>query len=209
MAPKTCARRLLPIACRSSRCYRSGEMSEPLAVRDTLGALGIVCAVLLGVTLYPRLFPSRNVLVGREAPDFRLGVVANAGAAGQGESDPTLSLRELRGRAVLLDFWATWCEHCRAEAPVLDGVARRWRDRGVTVVGIDTDGPGQGDPREFALRHGLSYPIAVDQHGDASRDYRVDQLPTLVVVSRSGVVLAVRTGRTDGAELDRLVQQAL
>jgi cytochrome c biogenesis protein CcmG, thiol:disulfide interchange protein DsbE len=186
-------------------------MGEPAAMRDTLGALGAVCALLIGVALYPRLFPPRNVLVGREAPDFRLGLVANAGpmGAGEGENERTLSLRELRGRAVLLDFWATWCEHCRAEAPVLDGVARRWRDRGVTVVGIDTDGPGQGDPREFALRHGLSYPIAVDQTGDASRDYRVDQLPTLVVVSRSGVVLAVRTGRTDGAELDRLVQQAL
>jgi thiol-disulfide isomerase/thioredoxin len=182
-------------------------MGEPAALRDTLGALGVVIAVFVGVALYPRLVPPRSALVGREAPDFRLGVVANAPALG--ESATTLSLRQLRGRAVLLDFWATWCEHCRAQAPVLDGVARRWRDRGVTVVGIDTDGPGQGDPREFALSHGLTYPIAVDQDGDASREYRVDQLPTLVVVSRSGVVLAVRTGRTDGPELDRLVQQAL
>lgn len=180
----------------------------PVALRDTLGALGIVLALLTGVALYPRFFPSRSALVGREAPDFRLGVVANGESLAKGTS-ATLSLHDLRGRPVLLDFWATWCSHCRAEAPVLDRVARRWRDRGVTVVGIDTDGPGQGDPGEFAARHGLSYPIVQDLLGDASRDYRVEELPTLVVVSRSGVVVAVRTGAADGGELDRLVELAL
>jgi cytochrome c biogenesis protein CcmG, thiol:disulfide interchange protein DsbE len=179
----------------------------PVALRDTLRALGVVLTLLTGVALYPRFFPSRSNLVGREAPDFRLSVVANAASLTKGGA--TLSLHDLRGRAVLLDFWATWCSHCRAEAPVLDRVARRWRDRGVTVVGIDTDTPGQGDPSEFAARHGLSYPIVQDLLGDASRDYRIDELPTLVVVSRSGVVVAVRTGAADGGELDRLVEQAL
>lgn len=179
----------------------------PAALRDTLGPLAIVLALLTGVALYSRFFPSRSALVGHEAPDFRLGVVANGESLAKGGG--TLSLHDLRGRAVLLDFWATWCSHCRAEAPLLDRVARRWRDRGVTVVGIDMDVPGQGDPGEFAARHGLSYPIVQDQFGDASRDYRVEELPTLVVVSRSGVIVAVRTGAADGGELDRLVEQAL
>ena len=180
---------------------------EPVAPRDTLGALGIVLAVFFGLAVYARLLPSHNNLVGREAPDFRLGLVANGAMLEKNAA--TLSLRELRGRAVVLDFWATWCTHCRAEAPVLDGVSRRWRDRGVTVVGIDIDSPGQGDPGEFAVRHGLSYPIAQDPSGEASREYRVEELPTLVVVSRAGVVVAVRTGTTDASEIDRLVQLAL
>lgn len=180
---------------------------RPASLRDTLGALTMVVALLVGVAVYSRVFPSRSALVGHEAPDFQLGVVANGSIL---EKNPaTLSLRDLRGRAVLLDFWATWCTHCRAEAPVLDGIARRWRDRGVTVVGVDMDAPGQGDPREFAVRHGLSYPIVHDARGDASREYRIEELPTLVLVSRDGVVVAVRTGAADGRELDRLVQQAL
>lgn len=179
----------------------------PARPRDALGALGIVLSVLVGVAVYPRLFPMRSALVGREAPDFRLGLVARDAIVEK--SAATLSLKDLRGRAVLLDFWATWCAHCRAEAPILDGVSRRWRDRGVTVVGIDIDSPGQGDPGEFAARHGLSYPIVHDRFGEASRDYRVEELPTLVVVSRTGVVVAVRTGATDASEIDRLVQLAL
>lgn len=109
----------------------------------------------------------------------------------------------------LVDFWATWCQPCRAEAPIVDRVSQRWRDRGVVVVGVNTDAPDQGDPREFALAHGLTYPIVHDGAGLASRVYEVDSLPTLVVVSPSGKITAVRTGITDDAELEKLIRQAL
>jgi len=151
--------------------------------------------------------PREAAIVGRQAPDFRLGLVANG--AGLGVDNGSLSLGELRGRAVLLDFWATWCGPCRAEAAIVDQVSRRWRDRGVVVIGVDTDTPDQGDPRDFVLRYGLSYPIVRDATGQTSRSYDVDSLPTLVVVSRSGEVIAVRTGITDDAELERLLRQAL
>ena len=120
----------------------------------------------------------------------------------------TFRLSELRGHAVLLDFWATWCEPCRLEAPIVEQLSRRWRDRGVVVVGVDTDTPDQGDPARFAAAHGLTYPMVKDD-GRASRAYGVDALPTLVVVSRMGKIVAVRAGVTDDAELDRLVRQAL
>jgi hypothetical protein len=77
------------------------------------------------------------------------------------------------------------------------------------VVGVDTDTADQGDPRSFARTHGLSYPIVHDSVGVASRAYEVEDLPTLVMVSPVGKILAVRTGLTDEAELERLVRQAL
>jgi hypothetical protein len=77
------------------------------------------------------------------------------------------------------------------------------------IVGIDTDGPDQGDPHAFAIARGLSYPIVQDRGGSASHAYGVDALPTLVVISRSGKIVAVRTGVTEGGELERLVRQAL
>ena len=178
----------------------------PADTRSTLGALGVVLMLLAGFALLPRVLRSvAGAGVGGDAPEFRLPLVANAPAEGDGN----LSLGALRGRPVLLDFWATWCEPCRIEAPIVDRVARRWKDRDLAVVGVNTDTADQGDPRAFALSHGLSYPIVRDEQGSASHAYGVEELPTLVIISRSGKIIAVRTGIADDAELERLVRQAL
>jgi thiol-disulfide isomerase/thioredoxin len=168
-------------------------------------AIAAACVLVAAFALLPRWLTSRRV--GGDAPDFSLPIVANGAALG-GENG-TLHLSDLRGRAVLLDFWATWCGPCRAQAPIVDRVSRRWRDRGVVVIGVNTDGPDQGDPRAFAVAHGLTYPIVRDDSSRASRDYQVDGLPTLVVVSRAGKVVAVRTGITEDGELDRLIRLAM
>jgi thiol-disulfide isomerase/thioredoxin len=173
-----------------------------------LATLGPALLLVASFALLPRLLRQHHgAHVGRDAPDFALALVANGSLLG--EAEPMLRLRDLRGQAVLLDFWATWCEPCRMQAPIVDQLARRWRERGVVVVGVDTDAPGEGDPRAFAMSRGLSYPIVHDRVGVASRAYEVADLPTLVVVSRTGKIVAVRTGVTDEAELERLVRQAL
>jgi thiol-disulfide isomerase/thioredoxin len=184
---------------------------DPRSTQNTLGALGLVVLLLAGFAILPRIFTPRGpAAVGKEAPDFTLDVVANGGNLGAGLADKKqLSLSELRGSAVLLDFWATWCGPCRAEAPIVDRISRRWQDKGVVVVGVNTDTLDQGDPREFAIKHGLTYPIVHDGEGYASREFEVDSLPTLVVVSRTGKITAVRTGITDDAEIERLLRQAL
>lgn len=179
--------------------YGMGEPSRT----STVGAVGLVLALAGGFALLPQMFHHS----APEAPDFALEVVANGG---QLPGNPAkVRLGDLRGSAVLLDFWATWCAPCRMEAPIVDRVARRWHDKGVVVVGVNEDTPDQGDPREFALSEGLSYPIARDPTGQAMRRFDADSLPTLVVVSRAGKVTAIRAGITDDAELERLLRQAM
>jgi thiol-disulfide isomerase/thioredoxin len=139
-------------------------------------------------------------LVGKDAPDFVLDVV-------WGGDTPKLALRELRGRPVLLDFWATWCGPCQAEAPIIDKIAQRYKDRGLAVVGVNTsDAPGRARP--WAMSRHLSFPVVYDAD-DVAPEYGVENLPTLILVSKDGKVLAVRTGITSDSELERLVSQAL
>jgi thiol-disulfide isomerase/thioredoxin len=186
----------------------AGDASSPPSRASQAGVLGLLAVLLLGFALLPRIALMRNSsIVGRAGPDFSLAVVANGASLG-GDGNP-IHVSQLRGRAVLLDFWATWCPPCRVEAPIIDQIARRWRDRGVVVVGVDTDALDQGDPRAFAQSEGLSYPIVRDLQGEASRLYEVANLPTLVVLSRSGRVVAVRVGITDDAEIERLLRRAL
>ncbi len=173
---------------------------------QSLGVLALVVGLVGGFALVPRLLHRQP----QDAPDFALPVVANGGQLAGVTSDPSrVRMGDLRGKAVLLDFWATWCGPCRLEAPIVDRVARRWHDKGVMVVGVNEDRPDEGDPQEFAQREHLSYPIVQDPGGHAMRSYDADSLPTLVVVSRTGKVTAVRTGVTDDAELERLIRQAL
>jgi cytochrome c biogenesis protein CcmG, thiol:disulfide interchange protein DsbE len=149
---------------------------------------------------------ARHDLVGKPAPDFQANIVANGAALGGSEA--SFALRELRGRTVLLVFWATWCNPCREESVVVNDAWRRWHDRNVVVVGISTDTPGQGDPAIFATEHGLRYPIVQDTTREATSAYRVDTLPTLVVVTRDGKVAGQRVGTVDSDDLDELLRLA-
>jgi cytochrome c biogenesis protein CcmG/thiol:disulfide interchange protein DsbE len=169
-----------------------------------LGTIALVAAVVVGFALIPRFFPgSSSVLDGKEAPEVSLPLVANAP-----QGDANLSVSGLRGQAVLLDFWATWCGPCQAEAPVVDRIAQRYNGQGLTVVGVNTSDEA-GNAAPFAKRHHLSYPIAYDEGQRAAIAYKVENLPTLVVISKTGKIVGVRTGMTSDAELDALVKRAL
>jgi thiol-disulfide isomerase/thioredoxin len=154
----------------------------------------------------PRLFArGGHPLEGKEAPNFTLPVVLNAASLGTSKS---LTLGELTGKPVVLDFWASWCGPCRAEAPILDRASQRFRDQGLVVVGVNT-GDDIDDAKQWAVRHGISFPIAFDDVDVAHHGYDVNSLPTLVVISKEGKIVAVRSGMTGAEELDRLISQVL
>jgi thiol-disulfide isomerase/thioredoxin len=131
----------------------------------------------------------------------------NAGKLSEGKSHE-FALSELRGKAVVVDFWATWCGPCRAEAPIINALAEKHASDNVVFIGLNTDDE-EGNAVAFARKHGLTYPIAYDADRSAARAYNVKGLPTLVVISRSGKVVGTRTGVTSAKELDEMIREAL
>ncbi|MFO0659143.1 MAG: TlpA disulfide reductase family protein [Polyangiaceae bacterium] len=159
----------------------------------------LAAAILLVIALLPKLTIGQHPMVAKTAPDFTLDVVMN-GAPEQTK----LTLSELRGHPVLLDFWASWCGPCQMQAPILERISRRYRDKGLVVLGVNTsDKPGRAVPS--AQRKGLTYPILFDAANEANDLYNVESLPMLVLVGKDGSVKMVRTGVVDEGSLDALV----
>ena len=190
----------------SKAASASASSSPEGGLVGTLGVVVLAVCLGFGFAFLPRLFRGASSgMVGKPGPDFSLDVVANSLAPANAKK---LGLAELRGHPVILDFWATWCGPCQAQSPILDGVAHRYADRGVVVVGIDTnDAPGSA--ARWASAHGITYPILFDAEQDAARQYGVESLPTIVVLNREGKVHAVRVGFTDQGEIEGLLRQVL
>jgi len=117
-------------------------------------------------------------------------------------------LADLRGRVVWLNFWASWCPPCQYETPTLRAMDERYRDRGLTIVGIQVQQIAD-DARDYAARYGLEYPIAADVTGDFFHAYRVFALPTQFLIDPSGVVAAVINGPLDEARAAALIEALL
>jgi len=165
-------------------------------------ALAAGVAALLGLAVLPRLVPQSGGMVGKPAPALQLSVAANGIVGSQ------MSLAELKGKAVLLDFWASWCGPCAMEAPIVDRVARRYGHKGLVVMGVNVDDSPEV-VRAYAEKKGLSYPMVMDVGKRASLLYGVDKLPSLILIDKQGNVHAFMTGLVDEASLNEAVGAAM
>ena len=120
----------------------------------------------------------------------------------------TVSLASYRGKAVVLNFWASWCEPCKREAPMLQEFWERNRGRGVVVLGVNSQ-DFRVDARRFVERYGLTYPIVHDGHGSSLGRYGLTGFPETWWVGRNGKLVAYVQGEFTQDELDRNVERAL
>jgi peroxiredoxin len=143
----------------------------------------------------------RKSYVGARAPDF--------GSLDTVQGSITPSLPALRGRVVVLEFWASWCGVCHVMAPTLNGWHDRYSAQGLTVLGVTTDTVELASRTAGELRMG--YPLASDGNGDMLRAYRAHALPTLFVIDKQGNVRDVLIGFSTPRlrEIEALVQKLI
>lgn len=158
-----------------------------------LAAVPVLALLAYGFVLDPRNIPSP--LVGRPAAAFTLTAF---------DGTP-LALDPLRGKVVVVNFWASWCNPaCYDEAPVLERAWRTYRDRGVVVVGIDMQDTAEA-AREFIRRFELTFPNAPDPGGKVAVEYGVYGVPETFFVDRAGTIRAKHVG----AVTDEVIRGAL
>jgi len=107
------------------------------------------------------------------------------------DRDGQLAIGDLKGKAVVVNFWASWCIPCRDEAPVLQKTYERYRDRGLVVLGVDVN-DFRLDARRFMKRYGLSYPVVYDGKGSTVGKWGVRGFPETFFVDRTGKLVGER-----------------
>ena len=169
-----------------------------------VAALGLVAA-LLGLLVWKVVQNDKSNV----AKDFTAGKrpMAKDFTLNRLNGDGSLKLSALRGKVVVINFWASWCVPCKSEAPRFQAAYERYRDR-VAFVGVDTT-DFSGDGRAFLARYGVSYPNVRDANGRVLHGYGGLPIPRTFVVTRSGRVHAYIFGEARAEELDSAIRKAL
>ena len=135
---------------------------------------------------------------GEAAPDFYLNLMGGG----------SIDSQELRGRVVMLDFWASWCPPCREEAPVLAQVYAEYRQRGVEFVGVNL-WDNAGDADLFVQQQGHEYPNGVDDGGKIAISYGVRGIPEKFFIDREGSIVRKFSGPMTADRLRMILESML
>jgi peroxiredoxin len=130
-----------------------------------------------------------SFLLNQPAPDFELKTL-------DGEK---VRLADLRGRPVLLSFWASWCGPCRRELPQLSALLQEYKDKGLVVLGINDEDKGKA--RKYAGEAGLVFQTLDDSSSKVHRLYRVRSIPTVFLIDRNGKIVLFLRGAKEPAKL--------
>lgn len=155
-------------------------------------ALLLAMIGLIGFTLYQATYDkqSKKPRVGELAPDFQLTTL----------DGKDVRLHQLRGKAVVLNFWGSWCEPCRTEMPALTDIYTQYKQKGLVVIGIniaETDVAAS----QFVEQYGLNFPIWMDRDRDVVDLYKIGPIPSTYFIDPKGKIVHIKEGPLNINEL--------
>jgi cytochrome c biogenesis protein CcmG/thiol:disulfide interchange protein DsbE len=138
---------------------------------------------------------------GAPAPDFELKMLDGSGK--------TLQLSSLKGKAVIVSFWATWCEPCKIEMPWLVELQKKYSSAGLQIVGVAMDDADEKDIRAFAHKMGVNYPVLQGTEKVADLYGGLDALPATFWLDRSGKIVDSATGLESESDMEESIKKSL
>jgi cytochrome c biogenesis protein CcmG/thiol:disulfide interchange protein DsbE len=183
--------------------------------RWTLGRPALLAAAVLGATTAVGCADmgsggaasapqNPSGLVGNPAPDFSVSTVAGGSSK--------VSLKQLRGKVVLVDFWGTFCTPCKSSFPKLQALNAKYAASGLQIVGISEDeAEDKAKIPSFATTYGAKFPIGWDEDRSISQRYQPETMPSSFLIDRRGVVRFLHVGFRGGDEvqIEKEVQELL
>lgn len=179
--------------------------TEPVETKPRKWIHWLVTAMVF-VALYAWMTRGNDSpLMGEPAPDLTLTVAAGAQAGG-----PTkVTLSELGGQVVVLDFWASWCGACRRTTPILNDLNQEFASRGVVFYAVNVEPIDRQRLQAAHSAFGTEFPSLHDRAGTIQRRYAIQMLPTVIVVGQDGLVRWASTGVPSKMRLRGAISEAL
>ena len=163
---------------------------SPLPLAGVIGVAALLALLTYAVAQNGSSHSIDDALAKGQRPTAPSVTLPRLGASGSG------SLAAYKGKVVVLNFWASWCDPCKSESPLLERWQRRIAPQGGTVLGIDEQDV-ESDAMRFASRYGLTYPSLRDGPGARQHDFGVTGVPETLVIDRRGRVASADRGPVD------------
>lgn len=181
------------------------EKGKRHRTRNWIFATASVAALCVCLLAYPHVWrggksaASERILKdGQAAPDFLL----------KDSTGADVRLSDYLGKAVVLNFWATWCRPCRIEMPMLMELETRYNASGLQVIGVSVDDDGWNSVLPYIAKHATNYPI-VAGNAEVAKRFAVEAMPMTVLIDRGGKVASVHLGiveqKTWESEIEKLL----
>ena len=136
---------------------------------------------------------------GSVATDFTLQELSGGG---------NVALSEMKGRVVLLEFWATWCPPCRASVPGIERLYEKYKDKGVVVLAVSMDDSGWDAVQSFVKENGIKYTV-LRGNDDVAEKYQVRSIPMLLVIDKEGKIAKRYLGFGSDEDVERDIKAVL